>query len=126
LLLSHTLVTAAQEIACLVLAQALVARVRLTVAEAHTPVLQISFIRTLDLFRSLWSITPALTGLLPAANVPLLLRRLVRGLARQASPPRRHRSCPRALRQPVSKWPRLLRNSNAKGVFQFQIIPSRA
>jgi hypothetical protein len=126
LLLSHTLVTAAQEIACLVLAQAIVARVRLTVAEAHTPVLQISFIRTLDLFRSLWSIAPALTDLLPAASVPLLLRRLVRCLARQASPPRRHRSCPRALRQPVSKWPRLLRNSNTKGVFQFQIIQCRA
>ena len=126
LLLSHTLITAAQEIACLVLAQALVARVRLTVAQAHTPVLQISFIRTLDLFRSLWSIAPAFADLLPAASVPLLLRRLLRFLARQSSTPRRHRSCPRALRQPVSKWPRLLRNSNTKGVFQFKIIPCRA
>ena len=121
LLLSHTLVTAAQEVACLVLAQALVARVRLTVAEAHTPILQISFIRTLDLFRSLWSIAPAFADLLPAKARPILLRRLERLLAQQSSPPRRNRSCPRALRQPVSKWPRLLNNCTTKGVFQFVI-----
>ena len=125
LLLSHTLVTAAQEVACLVLAQAIVARVRLTVAGANTPVLQISFIRTLDLFRSLWSIAPALDDLLPHNALPLLLRRLSHLLAQQSSPPRRNRSSPRALRQPVSKWPRLLRNSSTKGAFQFKITRSR-
>ena len=126
MLLSHTLVTAAQEVACLVLAQAIVARVRLTVAATHTPVLQISFIRTLDLFRSLWSITPLLADLQPATATPLLLHRILRFLTQQASPPRRKRSCPRALRQPVSKWPRLLRNTTATGAFRFTISRPRS
>jgi hypothetical protein len=121
LLLSHTLVTAAQEVACLVLAQAIVARVRLAAAGDHTPVLQISFVRTLDLFRSLWSIAPALADLLPVESIPSLLRRILQRLAQEPSPPRRARSCPRALRQPVSKWPRLLKNSGSTGAFQFKI-----
>ena len=126
LLLSHTLVTAAQEVACLVLAQAVVARIRLAAAGQHTPVLQISFVRTLDLCRSLWSLTPLLTDMLPAKSIPLLCHRILLHLAQQASPPRRARSCPRALRQPVSKWPRLLRNSSTCGAFQFRITRTPA
>jgi hypothetical protein len=122
LLLSHTLITAAQEIAGLVLAQALVARVRLAAAGDHTPVLQISFIRTLDLFRSLWSIVPLLGDLLRGKSSSQLLNRTLQHIVLSPSPPRRARSCPRALRQPVSKWPRLLRNSATTGAFQFNII----
>lgn len=121
LLLSHTLVTAAQEVACLVMAQAIVARLRISVADPYTPVLQISFIRTLHLFRSLWTLVPAFHDLIPDDAWPLLLRRIFDLLTQQASQPRRHRSCPRALRQPVSKWPRLLRNSSTTGRFQFKI-----
>lgn len=121
LLLSHTLVTAAQEVACLVLAQALVARLRLAAAGDHIPVLQISFVRTLDLCRSLWSLLPFLADLLPAEAMPRLCQRILLFLAAQASPPRRARSCPRALRQPVPKWPRLLRNSYTRGSFRFKI-----
>jgi hypothetical protein len=126
LLLSHTLGTAGQEVACLVLAQAIVARLRLAAASDHTPLLQISFIRTLDAFRSLWTTMPLLHDLLPADAIPKLLRRLMQQLAQQAAPPRRKRSCPRALRQPVSKWPRLLVNSSTNGPFQFKIRRNRS
>ncbi len=122
LLLSHTLVTAGQEVACLILAQALVARMRLDAAGDHTPILQISFLRTLDVFRSFWAISSLMADLLSSNDRPLLLRRLLHHLAQQASPPRRKRSCPRALRQPVSSWPRLIKNASIKGSFQFRII----
>jgi hypothetical protein len=123
-LLSHTLVTAAQEVACLVLAQAIIARARITVAADNKPVLQISFIRTLALFRSFWAIAPVIGDLLDAHDITLVMTRLMDFLAQQSSPPRRNRSCPRAVRQPVSGWPRLIRNSYESGTFQFAVIPS--
>lgn len=121
LLLSHTLTTAAQEICCLVLAQAIVARVRLTAAGQEHPPLQISFIQTLHLCRSFWTLTSAFKDLLPTELVPLLFHRVLELLGQQHSPPRRARSCPRALRQPVSKWPRLRRNVSSTRPFEFKV-----
>jgi hypothetical protein len=125
LLLSHTLTTAVQEVVCLVLAQSIIARTRVTAAGEEHPPLQISFIQTLHLCRSFWMITAtAFSDLLPPELVPLLFQRVLDLLGQQASPPRRHRSCPRALRQPVSSWPRLRKNSSSTGAFEFRISRS--
>lgn len=122
LVLSHTLTTAVQEVACLVIAQSIIARTRVTAAGKDTPPLQISFIQTLHLFRSFWMITAAaFSDLLPAEIVPRLFRRVIDLLGEQSSPPRRARSCPRALRQPVSSWPRLRKNASSTGAFEFKI-----
>ena len=126
LLLSHTLTSAAQEVCCLVLAQAIVARVRQTAAGKEHPPLAISFIQTLHLSRSLWMMTSAFKDLLPAELIPLLFRRVLDLLAQHRSKPRRTRSCPRALRQPVSKWPRLRRNASSSGSFEFKVTPKRS
>lgn len=40
--------------------------------------------------------------------------------------PRRPRSCPRALRQPVSNRPRLRRNASSSGPFQFKVTPKHS
>lgn len=122
LLLSHTLTAAAQEVCCLLLAQAIVARMRVTAAGKEHPPLQISFILTLHLCRAFWTMTSAFNDLLPANIAPLLFQRVLSLLSQRISPPRRARSCPRALRQPVSKWPRLRRNSSSNGPFQFKVI----
>lgn len=119
---SHTVVTAAQEIACLVLAQALIARVRLTAAGSRIPVLQVSFVHTLHVFRSIGALSMVLDDLIPEELWPAILRRLLRWITSVVTPPRRQRSCPRALRQPVSGWPRLLKNSSASGPFLFKIV----
>ena len=37
---------------------------------------------------------------------------------------RRPRSCPRAMRQPVSKWPRLRRNQTWEGPVRFKLLPT--
>ena len=104
LLLGHTVVTAAQEIACLIIAQAIVARVRMTAAQSDDPipVLEISFINTLNVFRALWFFT-ALFKDIPLQDIfPQLVSRALDSLAHQPSRPRRHRSCPRAVRQPIA------------------------
>ena len=104
MLLGHTVVTAAQEIACLIIAQAIVARVRMTAAQSDDPipVLEISFINTLNVFRALWFFT-ALFKDIPLQDIfPQLVSRALDSLAHQPSRPRRHRSCPRAVRQPIA------------------------
>ena len=124
LLLSHTLCTAAQEVAALLLAQAIIVHARLSAAEfGSVPVLSISFIKTLQVFRTAWLTFAALDALLPQHTRQLFVRRLLQTLVGQQSKPRRPRSCPRAVRQPIGSWPRLLRNSSSSGHFSYKITP---
>jgi hypothetical protein len=120
---SHTLETGAQEIAAMVLASALLARERVRLAGGHTPVLSVSFVKTLELMRPLW-LTLALGGdLLSARQKQQLTRRFLKQ-ARYCVTPRRKRprSCPRALRQPVSGWPRLQKNQSWEGPTHFNVL----
>ncbi len=123
LLLSHTVVSAAQEICCLLLAQTTVARMRMKAAGKDYPLLQISFIQTLQLCRSFWFFASEIfSDIIKPSLLPLIFQRIVESLHQQQSHARRPRSCPRALRQPVSKWPRLRKNIYSRGPFQFKII----
>jgi hypothetical protein len=124
LLLSHTLCTAAQEVAALLVAQAIIARARLAAADfGRVPVLHISFIKTLQAFRAVWTTFTIIDELLPQPVRHILVYRVLRALVAQQSPPRRPRSCPRAVRQPIHKWPRLLRNTSSSGRFCYKIVP---
>lgn len=120
---SHTLETGAQEIAAVVLASALLARVRARAAGGQTPVLRISFLKTLELMRPLW-LTLALGGdLLTARQKQQLTDRFLDCARRYVTPRRkRPRSCPRAVRRPVSPWPRLRRNQAWEGPVHFKIL----
>ena len=122
---SHTVETGAQEIAAVVLASALLARAR-TQAAAGTEglaVLRVSFGKTLELLRPLW-LTLALGGdLLSARQKEQLTERFLERAGRLVTRRRkRPRSCPRAVRQPVSKWPRLRRNQSWDGPVNFQLL----
>lgn len=120
---SHTVETGAQEIAAVVLASALLARARADAAgTAQTEaVLRVSFVKTLELMRPLW-LTLALGGdLLGARQKEELTERFLECAGRLVTRRRnRPRSCPRAVRQPVSGWPRLRRNQSWEGPVQFQ------
>jgi hypothetical protein len=120
---SHTLETSAQEIAAVVLASALLARERARAAAGQTPVLRVSFVKTLALMRPLW-LTLALGGdLLSARQKQQLTERLLERAGRSATRRRRQpRSCPRAVRQPVSGWPRLLQNQSWEGPVHFKLL----
>jgi hypothetical protein len=50
------------------------------------------------------------------------LRRVYNVMGRCVTAKRRSRSCPRAVRQPVSRWPRLLHNESVKGPLHFEIL----
>jgi hypothetical protein len=59
--------------------------------------------------------------LLTPAQVRLVVRRSLRRIADMAIPKRRQRSCPRALRQPVSSWPRLRKNTYRNGPVPYAV-----
>jgi len=38
------------------------------------------------------------------------------------TPPKRVRSCPRAVRQPIDKWPRLIATQSHEGTLDFNVV----
>ena len=122
LLQSHTPQTAAQEIAAWIIAYAILVEERIKAAAVgEVGVLRISFLKTLEAVRGLWRFLETGEGLFTARQVRLLVGRTLRQIATMAIPKRRVRSCPRALRQPVSHWPRLLKNTYTHGAPQYKV-----
>lgn len=122
LLLSHTPVTAVQEICALFMAQAVVARIRSRTAANHEiPVLQVSFAKTLHACRNFGWLMSVAGHILSPTQLRLVARALEDELAAQLSKTRRHRSCPRMVRQPINKWHRLLKNHYEVGKFDYQL-----
>lgn len=109
---SHTMETAAQEIAALILAAAVLAQERDRAAAGQVPVLRVSFIKLLELVRPLWLVFALGDDLLEAWQKQALTERFYAQARRCLTAKRRTRSCPRAVRQPVSGWPRLRQNSS--------------
>jgi hypothetical protein len=122
LLQSHTVKTAAQEIALLVLASALVAQERVRAAAGIAPVLKVSFAKLLELLRPLWLVM-AIAGDLFSERVRReLAQRFYDHMLLCRVQERESRSCPRKVRQPVSKWPRLLETHSYEGPLSFSIL----
>lgn len=116
LLLSHTVVTAIQEICALCIAQAVVARARAKTAANHDiPLMQISFAKTLLACRNFGWLLSVAGDILTRSQVRQIAAEIERRIAQQRSPPRRKRSCPRMVRQPINKWHRLMRNHYSEG-----------
>lgn len=125
LLLSHTPLTAAQEVAAIALGSAILAEERLRAAEkGEKEVLRISFAKTLENVKALWRVIECGRGILSREQVGQLTQRVLKHIAECAVSPRRERSCPRKVRQPVSGWPRLLENSDENGPWEYSIIPA--
>lgn len=120
---SHTPETAAQEVAALLMASSLMAEQRLAAArDGSLNPLNISFVKTLENMKSLWMILAAADGLLDEQTAHAIFTRVRESIIRQATPPRRKRTCPRKVRQPVSSWPRLITNDSREGDYEFEII----
>ncbi|HXI51209.1 MAG TPA: IS4 family transposase [Candidatus Saccharimonadales bacterium] len=119
---SHTPLTAMQEIAALILAYAVLVDYRIEAAKVgEVGVLRISFLKTFELVRGLWQFLEVSADLLGPEGIRLLVRRTLRKIADAAIPKRRQRSCPRALRQPVSSWPRLRKNTYQTGPIEYSV-----
>lgn len=119
---SHTPLTAMQEIAALILAYAVLVDYRVEAAKiGDVGVLRISFLKTFQAVRGLWQFLEVSADLLGPKGIRLLVRRTLRRIADTAIPKRRQRSCPRALRQPVSSWPRLRKNTYQTGPIEYSV-----
>lgn len=124
LLQSHTVTTAAQEIALLILASALVAQERVHVAKGVAPVLRVSFAKVLELLRPLWLVLAIAGDLLTEQQQREITERFYDTMVLRLVQERQPRSCPRKVRQPVGKWPRLLKTESWQGPLSFSILRS--
>lgn len=119
---SHTVETGAQEIAAIVLASALIADQRARAATDAVEPLRVSFGHVLNVVRGLWLFLGPFADVLTDQQKTRVIRRGRALIRRSLSAPRRPRTCPRAVRQPVTRWPRLLEPDSIEGPWQFQIV----
>jgi Transposase DDE domain len=122
LLQSHTVETGAQEIAAIVLASAVIARERARAATGQIPALRVSFGQVLTIVRGMWLFFGPFDDVFTDPQKARVIRRGHALMRRALSAPRRPRTCPRAVRQPVTHWPRLLRPQSIEAPWQFQLV----
>jgi hypothetical protein len=122
-LASHTAETAFQEVAAIVLASAVVARMRVEAADRlQVPVRRVSFYKLLLATRKLWGTFELAGGPIPSEMKARFCKNYMENVRRTAMlPERRERSCPRVLRQPVSKWPRKLSQPSYNGPVRIEV-----
>jgi DDE family transposase len=120
---SHTIGTAAQEIAALVLVSAVLAAERRRAAGGQLPVLRVSFTKLLErCIKPMWLYLDLGHGVLTDHQVQQIMKRGYARMRRYVTPPRRARSCPRAVRQPMQAWPRLLKAHSITGPMHMQLV----
>ena len=120
---SQTLETAAQEIAALILVSALLAAERLRAAGGQIPVWRVRFAKILELcVKPMWLWLDLGQGVLTDHQLTQIMKRGYQRMRRYLTPPRRARSCPRAVRQPIQAWPRLLKTQSIEGAMHFQLV----
>lgn len=119
---SHTVDTAAQEVAALMLVSALLATERARVAPGDVPVVRVSFVKVLDCVRALWLMLGWFDDVVTDRQKNTCVRRAYKEMSGYVTTTRRSRSCPRAVRQPVTGWPRLLRNESIEGPLHFDVL----
>jgi hypothetical protein len=122
LLQSHTVATAAQEVAAIVLASALLAVERTRAADGEVPVLRVSFAKMLPIVEAMWFTLDVAAPGLTDEQTQFILAEMYQRMQRHITPARRPRSCPRAVRQPVTGWPRLMKNSSIEAPFEFTVL----
>jgi hypothetical protein len=119
---SHTIETGAQEIAAIILVTALLARERVRAANGQIPVLRIKFGVVLAIVRSMWFYLGPIEDLLTEKQQRQIVARGQALMRRSLSGPRRSRTNPRAVRQPVTRWPRLMHTNSIEGPLQFKVV----
>jgi hypothetical protein len=122
LLQSHTVETAAQEVAALILVSALIATERARAAPHDVAVLRVSFAKVLDWVRASWLAITQFDDVITQRQMDTYFRRVYTQMGRCLTTRRRSRSYPRAVRQPVTRWPRLLRNASIKGPVHLTLV----
>jgi len=118
---SHTVETGAQEIAAMVLASAVIADERARAATGQIPALRVSFGQILQVVRGMWLCLGPFDDILTDHQQTRVVRRGRALIRRSLLAPRRPRTCARAVRQPVTKWPRLLKPQSIEAPWELQL-----
>jgi len=119
---SHTVETGAQEIAAIVLASALLASERARAATRQIPALRVSFGQLLQVVRGMWLVLGPFDDIFSDQQKTRVIRRGRTLMRRSLLAPRRSRTCPRAVRQPVRRWPRLMKPESIEIPWQLHIV----
>lgn len=119
---SHTVDTAAQEIAALLLVSALIATERARAAPHDVAVVRVSFAKVLDWVRASWLVVTQFDDLITQRQMKTFFARAYQQMSRCVTAKRRPRTYPRAVRQPVTRWPRLIQNESIKGPLHFTVV----
>lgn len=125
LLQSQTAETCLQEIAALILASAILAQERLALADSQElPSIRVSLAKTQDLLDALWIVLKAAQTLFNTQQCDDLIVVTLATIRKEVIlPARKPRSCPRELRQPVKRYPRLTKNNSFSGPVNIEITP---
>ena len=123
-LASQTPETALQDIAALVLASAVLARLRVEAAvQMKVPPERMSFYKIKLATRPLWDTYQIVGDTLTEAQRRQAWQRYIEFIRDSAIlPERRARSCPRVLRQPVSSWPRKTDQPSHQGTVTIKLV----
>lgn len=119
---SHTVETGAQEIAAIVLASAIIASERARAATRQIPALRVSFGQMLTVVRGMWLVLGPFDDIFSDQQKTRVVRRGRTLMRRSLLAPRRPRTCPRAVRQPVTRWPRLMKPESIEIPWQLHIV----
>ncbi len=122
LLQSHTVETGAQEIAALVLASAVLATERARAANGQVPVLRIRFGQVLHVVRGMWLFFGPFDDVFTDQQKHRVMRRGYDLMRHSLTDERRSRNCPRAVRQTLKAWPRLLQAQSVEGPLHFKLV----
>lgn len=122
ILQSHTVETGAQEIAAIVLASAVIARERARTATGQLPALRVSFGQVLNVVRGMWLVLGPFDDIFTARQKTRVVRRGRVLIRRSVIAPRRPRTCSRAVRQPVTRWPRLMKPESIEQPWVLQLV----
>jgi hypothetical protein len=123
-LASQTPETALQEIAALVLASAVLARLRVEAGtQLRVAPQRMSFYKLKLATQPLWNTYEIMGPTLTQAQRQQAWQRYIESVRLTAVlPERRSRSCPRVLRQPVSPWPRKLNQPSYTGEVRIKLL----
>jgi len=119
---SHTVETGAQEIAALILASAVLATERARVANGVVPVLRVSFGHLLNIVRGMWLFFGPFDDMFTTRQKTQVVRRAHLLMRHSLVGKRRPRTCPRAVRQPVTRWPRLLHTNSIERPWDLHLL----
>jgi len=123
-LASYTVETALQEIAALVLASAVIARLRVDSAtHLKVPPTRLSFFKLMLETQGLWQAFAMFGDTLTHAQRAHAFAQYLESVRHTALlKERRNRSCPRVLRQPVSGWPRKTDQPSHTGNIDINVV----